>query len=324
MTFDNRVDLTQAWPEIEMSPSGTSSRTQHAGFTLVELLVVIAIIGILIALLLPAVQAAREAARRASCNNNMKQVGLALHLYHDVNRCLPPGWISQHPTSGQPYWLGQPGWGWEARILPYLEQNNVSDNLIDTDLAMTHAYHDKARATVISTYVCPTDMGDDLFVLNAGPMPAPNYSTGFTDTEVAKSNYVGVFGTIQMLPACGGGADCIGNGSIVFQRGFRFADLRDGLSQTFVVGERSSEHSPSTWLGVFAGAAHAPGRITAVATMPPNSDDGAQFNFSSFHPTGTNFLAGDGSVKLVAETIDMNTYHALCTRADGDLPAGGI
>ena len=306
-----------------MRSKGIGNRTQSPGFTLVELLVAIAIIGILLALLLPAVQAAREASRRASCTNNMRQVGLALHLYHDVNRCLPPGWISQHPTTGQPYWLGQPGWGWEARILPHLEQVNVSDNLIDMNLPMTHSSHDAARVTWIGTYTCPSDVGDDVFVLNPGPMPAPSYSTGFTDTEVAKSNYVGVFGTIQMLAACGGSGDCIGNGSIVFRRGFRFADLRDGLSQTYVVGERSSEHSPSTWLGVFAGAAHAPGRITAVATMPPNSDNGAQFNFSSFHPSGTNFLAGDGSVKLVAETIDMNTYHALCTRADGDLVADG-
>jgi prepilin-type N-terminal cleavage/methylation domain-containing protein len=295
----------------------------YRAFTLVELLVVIAIIGILVALLLPAVQAAREAARRTWCTNNMKQVGIALHLYHDVNRCLPPGWIAQHPVSGQPYWLGQPGWGWEARILPFLEQTNVSDNLIDLDLSMTASVHDKARVTRISTYVCPSDIGDDLFVLSPGSMPKPNYDPGFTATEVAKSNYVGVFGTIQMLAACGGNGDCVGNGSIVFRRGFRFSDLQDGLSQTFVVGERSSKHSPSTWLGVFAGAAHAPGRITAVATMPPNSDDGAPFNFSSFHPVGTNFLAGDGSVKLVAETIDMNTYHALCTRADGDMLAEG-
>ena len=306
-----------------MKPSGTSPHFRHPAFTLVELLVVIAIIGILIALLLPAVQAAREAARRSSCNNNLKQVGIALHLYHDVHHCLPPGWISQHPNSGQPYWLGQPGWGWGSRILPYLEQASISNSLIDSSLPMTHASHDEARVFPIRIYICPSDTGDDVFVMKPGPMPAPNYSTGFTDTDVAKSNYIGVFGTIQMLAACGSGGDCVGNGSIVFRRGFRFADLQDGLSQTFIVGERSSEHSPSTWLGVFAGAAHAPGRITAVATMPPNSDQGAAFNFSSFHPAGTNFLAGDGSVKLVAETIDMSTYHALCTRADGDLVANG-
>ncbi len=292
------------------------------GFTLVELLVVIAIIGILIALLLPAVQAAREAARRMSCTNNMKQIGIALHLYHDTNRCMPPGWLADHPVTGRPYWLGRPGWGWAARLLPLIEQENVGDSLIDFNLSLTHTTHADARTTVIPTYVCPTDPGNRLFILKPGPQPSVNYGTGFTDTEVTKSNYVGVFGTIQMLNACGGGGDCVGNGSIVFQRAFRFRDLRDGLSQTFVIGERSSEHSGSTWLGVFAGAAHAPGRVTAVATMPPNSDKGAAFNFSSYHPGGTNFLAADGSVKLLTETIDMPTYHALCTRADGDVVSG--
>ena len=292
------------------------------GFTLVELLVVIAIIGILIALLLPAVQAAREAARRSSCTNNLKQIGLALHLYHDVNRSLPPGWIAQHPTSGQPYWLGRPGWGWGTRLLPFLEQANLSDNLIDYRLPMTDASHAEARSTVVKTFICPSDFGDDTFVLKPGPMPAPSYSASFSDTELAKSNYVGVFGTLQMLGVCGSSGDCVGNGSVVFQRAFRFRDLRDGLSNTFAIGERSSEYSTSTWLGVFAGAAHAPGRIVAVATSPPNSVTGAAFNFSSFHPSGTNFLAADGSVTLVPETIDMPTYHALCTRANGDIASG--
>src|SRR5688572_7073348 len=98
-------------------------RRHHRGFTLVEILVVIAIIGILVGLLLPAVQAAREAARRTSCFNNMKQIGLALHSYHDTFRTLPPGWLAHDPVTRQPWTEGETGWGWASLILPFIEQN---------------------------------------------------------------------------------------------------------------------------------------------------------------------------------------------------------
>ena len=102
---------------------------RYKAFTLVELLVVIAIIGILIALLLPAVQAAREAARRMSCTNNLKQLGLGLHMYHDVHKTLPIGWLG-FDSSGKPHFEGDPGWAWSARILPFIEQQSLYDNLI--------------------------------------------------------------------------------------------------------------------------------------------------------------------------------------------------
>jgi prepilin-type N-terminal cleavage/methylation domain-containing protein len=292
------------------------------GFTLVELLVVIAIIGTLIALLLPAVQAARESARRASCSNNLKQIGLALHLYHDTYRQLPAGWTATHPITGQPYFLGKPGWGWAASILPFLEQEAVVENLVHFELPITDPANAQARVTPIQTYRCPTDVGEKTFNLEPGPMPQPDYDPGFTATEIATTNYIGVFGTIRMWVVCGSGGDCVGNGSVVFQRGFRFADIQDGLSQTFLVGERSSQISSSTWLGVLAGGDHAPGRVVGVAITPPNSEHSAFCNFSSFHPAGTNFLAADGSAKMVPETIDMSVYHALCTRAEGDMVGG--
>ncbi|MBM4089106.1 MAG: DUF1559 domain-containing protein [Planctomycetes bacterium] len=104
-------------------------RPCRRAFTFIELLVAIAIIGILLALLLPAVQAAREAAHRMSCGNNMKQIGIALHLYHDTFGRLPAGWKGYDPHTGQADWVGEPGWGWCAAILPYIEQVNVSDKL---------------------------------------------------------------------------------------------------------------------------------------------------------------------------------------------------
>ncbi|NLS94233.1 MAG: DUF1559 domain-containing protein [Planctomycetaceae bacterium] len=295
-------------------------RFPQTGFTLIELLVVVAVIGILIALLLPAVQAAREAARRSSCTNNLKQIGIALHLYHDVHQQLPAGWTATHPATGEPYYLGKPGWAWGASILPFLEQGSVIETLVDFNRPIPDPVHAVARTTHLKIYRCPSDVGDDTFLLDSGPNPPPNYDPEFFDTELATANYIGVFGTVRMLQVCGGSGDCVGNGSVVFQQGFRFADLRDGLSQTFVVGERSSQISPSTWIGVVAGGAHAPGRIVGVAATPPNSDQQAFSNFSSYHPAGTNFLAADGSVKMLSETIDMASYHALCTRAGGDVP----
>jgi prepilin-type N-terminal cleavage/methylation domain-containing protein len=302
---------------------------RQRGFTLVELLVVIAIIGILIALLLPAVQSAREAARRISCTNNFKQIGLAMHLYHDSNRCLPAGWSAWHPTTGQPYWLGRPGWGWGSVILPFMEQENVVKSLIHRELPMTDPLNEAARLTPIPTYRCPSDVGDKTFILPAGPTPAPNYTTGYTATELATANCVGVFGIAPMAQVCLNNGSCVGEGSLVFQRWFRFVELSDGLSETLLVGERRSKNYPSTWMGVFAGADMAPGRVVAVASAAPNSSTPTpyggpsdMYNFSSFHPSGTVFLAADGSARLISQSIDQAVFFALCTRANGDLTGG--
>jgi len=296
--------------------------TRRSGFTLVELLVVIAIIGILIALLLPAVQAAREAARRASCSNNLKQIGLGLHMYHDTNRCLPPGWIAFDPSSGEPHWFGEPGWGWGARILPFMEQTSVYKKLIHFELPITDALNEEARLTELAIFRCPSDAGEATFKLEGGGLYVGSGS--FSEVELAVGNYLGVFGTLDFHEICPSG-DCDGGGTLVFQKALRFRDMSDGLSQTFVVGERSRKLAPGTWVGLVTGGLHAPARITGVATYPPNSEqEEAHYyhNFSSRHPSGTHFLSGDGSVKLIPETINAEIYQALCTRGGSEVVSG--
>ena len=154
-----------------------------------------------------------------------------------------------------------------------------------------------------------------------GTFPAQGYT-------LSSSNYVGVFGTNDMHNVCDPGSPnynrCLGNGTFFLNRGVSFRDITDGLSHTFIVGERSSKWMTSTWLGVVSGGEHAPARVVGTATYPPNSDVEFEHphNFSSFHPAGTNFLLGDGSVRMVHETIDQYVFRALCTRASGDQVGG--
>ena len=295
------------------------------GFTLVELLVVITIIGILIALLLPAVQAAREAARRMSCSNNLKQIGLGLHLHHDTHRCLPDGWTGYDPSDGTPLFNGEPGWGWAARIMPFVEQLNLYDGLMHIDLSVTDPQNQAARETVIRMFRCPSDGGENLSELG-----------GYT---VATSNYVGVFGATELhdaVQAAISGGQCMGDGAFYHNSRLRFADIRDGLSQTFMVGERAVKEAPleegsnevadyySTWVGLFPDAAHSPARLVGVAASPPNATADESHNFNSHHSTGTHFLSADGSVRLISEYVDMDAYHALCTRDNGDIVGSAL
>ena len=297
------------------------------GFTLVELLVVIAIIGILIALLLPAVQAAREAARRMSCTNNMKQIGLGLHMYHDTFKTLPAGWRGFDPSTGQPHWFGLPGWAWSASILSYMEQTAIHDSLLHFDRPITDPVNDDARVAEISIFRCPTDTGEKTFDLAGG---GPSVGGGVTfPIEIATGNYIGAFGTADLHDVCSPSSPafngCEGNGTFFLNRQVRFADIKDGLSNTLVVGERSSKLAPSTWVGVVTGAQHGVARVAGLATFPPNSEENEEHyshSFSSFHPAGTNFLSGDGSVKLISETIAEQAFHALTTRSAGDTVGG--
>ena len=288
-------------------------------FTLVELLVVIAIIGILIALLLPAVQAAREAARRASCVNSLKQIGLGLHNYHDSHSSLPSGWMGLDQATNQPYAKGQPGWGWASLVLPFVEQGTVSDSLIQYSLPITAPANSAARTQLLPLFRCRSDVGQPTFMLPTDGAPQTPL------TQLATGNYVGVFGTFEIgdclnLPL---GQTCQGDGAFWHLHGARFAEIQDGLSNTIIVGERSARKGYSTWVGAPPGGAETLERILGIADHPPNHPSSHLDDFTSEHRAGTNFLLGDGSVRLIAQTIDPKIYQALATRAGGESIPGG-
>jgi prepilin-type N-terminal cleavage/methylation domain-containing protein/prepilin-type processing-associated H-X9-DG protein len=288
--------------------AGRFSRVRGA-FTLVELLVVITIIGILIALLLPAVQAAREAARRTQCSNNLKQIGLALHMYHDARGCLPPGWQGYN-TAGKPDPLGEPGWGWAACMLPYVEAESIERDIIHFDKSITATENTRCRTLVLPLFRCPSDTGDKTFTW------VPDAGNTSVTPELATANYIGVFGA-ENVHKCGSvpsGQQCTSDGVFFHNSTVRFADICDGLSNTFMVGERTSKLGYSTWIGAPAGDECAPGLVVGSASYPPNSAENDIHNFSSRHPAGTNFLMADGSVHMISQYIDQTVYHAFCTR----------
>ena len=275
-------------------------RTRRA-FTLVELLVVIAIIGILVALLLPAIQYAREAARRAQCSNNLRNIGVALHNFHDVHNHLPAGWLADVPA-------GEPGWGWGAYLLHYLEQNSLLDSQIDLDSHIDESPNDVARQTVIPLYLCPSDANSKDRVLLTG-LHTPLF-------EVGRSNYLGVFGTqdIEADPSHG-------DGMFFYNSWIRFADICDGQSNTLLIGERSSRLIASTWVGMIHGATDAMSRVVGSCDHVPNDPHAHLEDFSSFHATGANFVLADASVRLIGSDIDLPVYRALATRSGGEPPA---
>lgn len=285
---------------------------QHKAFTLVELLVVIAIIGILVALLLPAVQAAREAARRMSCNNNLKQIALALHNYHDTYNSLPMGWIGLEMPNGRVLSEGQPGWGWAAHVLPFIEQNTITDIVRDT-LPITDPLNLPARQTHLPVFRCPSDAGSrEFFDLED--------TGGAVLANVPVANYVGMFGTTPLSNCAGlpAGVQCRSDGPFFHNSSTRFRDFLDGTSKTLLIGERYSKHGESTWLGAVPTADESLARILAIADHAPNSPAGHLDDPGSYHPAGTNFAFADGSVHIIVETIDLTVYYGLATMQGGE------
>src|SRR5438552_7124108 len=235
----------------------------RTGFTLIELLVVIAIIGVLISLLLPAVQKGREAANRIQCQNNLKQIGLALHNYHDSFKRFPPGYVDANTKTsadmgGTPDNDLGPGWGWASFLLPHLEQGNVYDR-INFNVGVGIGVNVQISQQPLKIFQCPSDGLQDAF---------PVYDSSFTNpiATVAHGNYVANNGWPECFNNAGGNfPGGVGNDGLPGTKGsaangpfFRnsktkIADVFDGMSNTIFVGERSSNDAPSTWTGAVTG-----------------------------------------------------------------------
>jgi len=282
---------------------------------LVELLVVIAIIGILVALLLPAIQAAREAARRSECVNNLKQIGIAMHNYHDTNKALPAGFISVGGAN-------DPHFGWAVFILPYMDHSSLYDQL-EPDVkrlrqfyyASPTAAHRALLQTKIPGYRCPSDVSNDLN--NLCPFGNPEHF------DIATSNYVACKGTGAEVNATESDGCFYGNSWLTL------AELLDGSSMTVLAGERNRLHLAAVWAGVgrrnSIGNEHTARTIARISFrlkfdytlvgQPQNQGKG----FGSYHPGGANFLFGDGAVHFLGDDTQQALMNNLGKRADGQV-----
>ena len=334
------------------------------GFTLVELLVVIAIIGVLVALLLPAVQAAREAARRMKCQNNLKQLGLAVLNFESIHKMLPPG-IINNPSGGpipelnEYLRVGATGTssadyskqGLLSIMLPYLEQANVlaaAGGGYNFRIDWNEGSNQAASAIRIATYECPSVPSKHIVSPNT---IQANFLPATSDYwPVSRANNVAEVWSALGMGFPGPGTDAV-NGILTANRQTRIAQITDGLSNTLLAGEAGARHEgwsankryadPSTagW-GVRGAWASESNNLVCAGTrgpiMPGESPAGKVTNAAqvagavtvngwnqgelyAFHPTLSNVVMGDGSIRALKATLSMAALLKLAARADGYL-----
>ncbi|AMV37143.1 DUF1559 domain-containing protein [Planctomyces sp. SH-PL62] len=310
------------------------------GFTLIELLVVIAIIAVLIALLLPAVQSAREAARRMQCTNNLKQMGLAIHNYHDAQGQFPAGYLSLvggNSIMGAPDAETRdtgPGWAWGTMILPYMEQATVYAAL-NVNLPSWDAANFTGARVSVATFLCPS-VADSTRVYDV------KSKSGSTMATFSRAHYGANSGRQEAWAYVADDWASLSDGAFYRNGRVRVASVTDGLSNTVFLGEHTSSLSDKTWVGVVPGAVGCPtpkfafSSCDVAATQvllhsgpnpwetpplvhPPNSRLAKICGMYSDHPGGCNVLMGDGSVRFASSSISQVVWPALATRAGGEI-----
>lgn len=279
----------------------------RAGFTILELLTATAIISTLAAILLPALGSAREAARAVQCSHQLKQVGIALHNYHDAFQCFPAG--TQRESTQQS------AYGWAVPLLPYLELQ-ATYGLVDRNVRVADAVNSAARERRVPLFSCPSDLADDQFPLYAERTSLPSSAGDQLLVVLPSANYVGVFGNSE---ADEGFPPPAGEGAFIDSQPVRCNQFLHGLSSTLIVGERAASQVPSTWLGVEQRGEDALCRLLGSADMGPNCRDCDECEFSSRHHGGVNFLYGDGHVERVPDSIDAEVYRQMARLVSGEV-----
>jgi len=293
-------------------------RRKLSGFTLVELLVVIAIIGILVALLLPAIQAAREAARRTECNNNLKQIGLALHNYHDTYRKFPPGYFTTITSSSNPQ-----RYCWMQTILPFVEQASLFDQFQTHINNRDNPWDWVGSDDKIDGFMCPSD-----------PAAGKVTSAGF------HGNYLAVHGGHSLQPSSN---QTSANGMFFVYSEITLADILDGTSNVAMAGEIRLLKDGADRRGRYYQIGYETANATLALRDTPNSaagDRGHQgriknskwapsghtsgsggwyrLNARSYHPGGVLMALADGAVRFVSDNVDLTTWNNLGNREDGN------